>query len=307
MVDVEAQPPWKRSYYFRPGYLLPTFLAKNTIETLVRDFEIRDDDVFLLSYARSGTAWVNTILTAIVNIDDLSVIEKTDIHQKLANIEAGPSSGDPDLEADGIVVPKSFIELWINDKPSPRVLQSHLQTDYLPKQFFQKKPKTVYIRRDPKDVLVSIFEHHKSAKYHVPVPWDKYFEEFLKGNANFGSVFEHTKKCAKYMDEPWWLSLTYEEIKKDTKDAVRRISKFLGKNLTDEQVDDVVRVSSFKEMKKSYETSATPFYKEKNAGAWQRKGMVGDWKNYLTIAQNKEFEKVYAEDMKGYEHLMYKY
>ncbi|XP_070551689.1 sulfotransferase 1B1-like isoform X2 [Ptychodera flava] len=305
MSDIDVKPPWEKSYYLRPGYLLPTLMNKDTIETHVRDFAVRDDDVFLISYARSGTAWTNTILNAIIYVDNLTYLDSIDIHTKLACLEVGPT-GD-DLAAEGMVFPKSFIEMFINDCPSPRVIHSHLYVDFLPKQYFVKKPKTVYIRRDPKDVLVSIAEHHNSAKYHGCVPWEKYFEEFLKENGDYGSPFTHTKKCAEFMNEPRWLCFTYEELRKDIRSAIKKMSDFIGKTLNEEEIDKVINYTSFNQMKERYENSPTPFYQEKNAGKWIRKGVVGDWKHHFTVTQNETFDRVYAEKMKGYEHLMYKY
>ncbi|XP_077865576.1 sulfotransferase 6B1-like, partial [Saccoglossus kowalevskii] len=68
---VTVQPPWKKSFYFRPGYLLPSVANKKTIiENDVRNLTIRRDDIFIHGYVKSGTHWTTSIVEEIVNIDN---------------------------------------------------------------------------------------------------------------------------------------------------------------------------------------------------------------------------------------------
>lgn len=47
--------------------------------------------------------------------------------------------------------------------PSPRFIRTHLPFDLLPKQLRtgEKKPKIIYIARNPKDVAISYYHHSR--------------------------------------------------------------------------------------------------------------------------------------------------
>ena len=51
--------------------------------------------------------------------------------------------------------------------PSPRVLKSHLAGPLLPPQLMEKKPKIIYVLRNPKDLVVSYYYFTKAV---VPTP-----------------------------------------------------------------------------------------------------------------------------------------
>ncbi|XP_070538206.1 sulfotransferase 1B1-like [Ptychodera flava] len=312
---MDDKPPFKKTYYYRPGYLLPTICNRNTIDTVNKNFEIRDDDTFVLSYYKSGTAWVNEMVKAIIHVNDLEYLDCLEFKEKLAVLEMGPVEG-PDLVEEGLFYPKSFIEDFIDDAPSPRVVATHMQPDYVPIQFFQKKPKTIFVRRNPKDVLVSLYHWHNTTPFFSPCTWEQLYEEFIKGNTVCGAFWEFYKKWSKYKDEPWMLWLKFEDIKANPKQAIKIIADFIGRPLTEEQLDAVVHATSFQVMKERNERAVNPDFflpeEKRNKGygktlnlAWQRKGKVGGWKDIFTVAQAEAFDKVYKEGMKGYEDVMY--
>ncbi|XP_070538208.1 sulfotransferase 6B1-like [Ptychodera flava] len=220
---MDEKPPFKKTYYYRPGYLLPTICNRNTIDTVYKNFEIRDDDTFVISYYKSGTAWVNEMVKAIIHVNDLEYLEFIEFKEKMAVLEFGPVEG-PDLVEEGLFYPKSFIEDFINDAPSPRVVATHMQPDYVPIQFFQKKPKTIFVSRNPKDVLVSLYHWHSATPFFSSCTWEQLYEEFIKGNTVCGRFWEFYKKWSKYKDEPWMLWLKFEDIKANHNQAIKIIA-----------------------------------------------------------------------------------
>lgn len=81
-------------------------------------------------------------------------------------------------------------------------------------------------------------------------------------------------------------------------DDVEKIAKFIGKDLSPETRDLIVRQTSFGAMRSSNHTNYSWFDGMKGDGHI-RKGKVGEWKNYFTEEQNQLFDKVLKEKMKG--------
>ena len=68
---------------------------------------------------------------------------------------------------------------------SPRVLNCHLFFGQLPIDFVNRKCKIIHIVRNPKDIAVSFFHHHKGITcYEYDGNWEDYLPRFLKGDGN---------------------------------------------------------------------------------------------------------------------------
>ena len=66
---------------------------------------------------------------------------------------------------------------------SPRILNSHVYPSMLPKDFFRRKCKIIYTIRNPKDVAVSFYHHHRNIlSYEYEGTWNSYFQRFLDGH-----------------------------------------------------------------------------------------------------------------------------
>lgn len=253
------------------------------------DLEIRDSDVFVVTYPKSGTIWMQQILLLLEAKGDLIAMSK------LCNY----------CNAD--LVP--WIEVIGNREafitaPSPRFRVTHLLPEFMPSGLKQKKSKVIYVARNPKDVVVSYFYFHKLATMlETPKDFDEFFEKFMRGDVFGGRWFDHIKTWYSHKDDMNILFITYEDMIQNLHSAVERICLFLDKELTDEQLASVVEHSTFKNMRKipqaNYEQVSVDLLNH-NVGAFMRKGTIGDWKNHLTVAQSERFDEVFQKEMKDF-------
>ncbi|KAK7901817.1 hypothetical protein WMY93_018586 [Mugilogobius chulae] len=154
-------------------------------------------------------------------------------------------------------------------RKAPRLFKTHL-----PAQFYQ-----------------NLFGK-KTARLCITGDWSSYFQRFLQGKVVYGSWFDHVtnwwKKKETYSNLHFVL---YEDLVKDTKREIDRLCSFLGLFRSSEEKDRIAAKVQFDQMKTnpSVNLNTTPVFNASNE--FIRKGKVGNWKNYFTVAQNEEFNK----------------
>ncbi|XP_063773960.1 sulfotransferase 6B1-like [Pseudophryne corroboree] len=241
---------------------IPTF---KTIET----FEAREDDIMLVAYPKCGSNWSMKLLHDMVH----------------AIYNIGPSSVIPLIE---FGLPDKFEKL--KEEPSPRVLETHLHYDNIPKPFFEKNVKMLVVFRNPKDTAASMFHFYKNNPL-IPSynSWDEFFPDFMAGKVVWGSYFDHAVAWNKHLNEKVLL-MTFENMKEDLEGSVKKISEFFRISLTEEQVKLIAETGTFKSMKENSNETHGDFAK-----VLFRKGEIGDWKNHFTKAQSEEMDAKFEE------------
>ena len=84
----------------------------------------------------------------------------------------------------------------VEELPTPRTFQSHFRYDNMPCGLPSTTPcKYIYVTRNPKDLAVSYYHHHRGFKstYRVELTWESFFNKFASGWVDFGSYFEFSK------------------------------------------------------------------------------------------------------------------
>lgn len=248
---------------------------------LLEKFEVRDSDIFQVAYPKSGTIWMQQILSLICNENYRNGIENTTNAARSPWIESNFSNQD------------------YSKRPSPRLFTSHLPYYLVPKDLRNRRGKVIYVARNPKDVMASFyhFEHMISQAQESP-NFEHFLKKYLAGHVFAGTWFDHVRGWYANREDFNFLFITYEELILDLRSAVIKICKFLGKQLDDQELDKVVKQSTFKSMKVDPKTNAMPgdFFK-KDKENFFRKGTIGDWKNIMTVAQSEMIDKIYQEKM----------
>lgn len=102
-----------------------------TVLDNVYNFEVREDDVWIVTSTKCGTTWTQEMTWLLLNNLDYNQAKSVDLTIR-----------SPFLEFNGVVlnVPHDTLEA-ANNLPSPRLIKSHLPAQFLPKQLWTKKPK----------------------------------------------------------------------------------------------------------------------------------------------------------------------
>ncbi|KAL9974604.1 hypothetical protein ACROYT_G011660 [Oculina patagonica] len=265
------------------GSKIPVFFTPDPqlLCDFISNFQTRPDDVFVVTYPKSGTTWVQEIVWQIFNEGQ---VKSSHISQKVPFLEIATNTKFPQLD--------------INTLPSPRILKTHLPYHTTPKSATEDtKCKYIYVARNPKDVAVSFFkfaEALKSVGNGYNGPWEFYAKLFVEGNVTWNFWNDHVLGWWKHKDDSNVLFLKYEDLQKDLPSHVRMIANFLNKPLSDDLISRIAEQCTFSGMKKNPES-----YAIKGESSLLRKGVVGDWKNYFTPELNERFEKEVLAKLKG--------
>ncbi|XP_077998864.1 amine sulfotransferase-like [Glandiceps talaboti] len=260
------------------GVPMPSlFLSASNIDAL-KTFEVRDDDVWVVSYPRTGSHWVRNVIYNIVNCDKPEVALPMDDLAPFAECNIF-TTGQP-----------RHVELTAAPRSERRIIGSHFQTHMLPRELFERKGKVIYLLRNPKDTALSYY-------HFLPLKEEDSFREFaenfLDGEVPFGSYTDNIISWWKKKDLCNFYLLHFEELKLDMDNGIRELAAELNITLSDSDVETVKTRCSIEAMKKKAEEM-------RNAGKLKsvkvyRKGVPGGWKSAFTVALSEKFDKVFAD------------
>ncbi|XP_046356071.1 sulfotransferase 1B1-like [Haliotis rufescens] len=257
------------------GFLFAPDLTEDVIKGL-KKFPFRDDDVMVCSYPKSGCHWVWEILRMLQEGTlDVPLQEKEDLMMEWKTPE------------------------FMDKFPSPRVLNNHVLLKHLNPELFEKKIKIVMVIRNPKDVAVSFYHHHKKlVEYDYKGKFENYVPHYLEGKVDGCCVFDYTREwereVADHPEHPI-LVLSYEDMKEDLEREVKKIGKFLGKSYEEAFYQKIADKCTFKKMR----DRKGAVYSELGDNIFYRKGEVGDWKNWFTVAHSEMCDRICDEKMAG--------
>ncbi len=259
--------------------------------TIWNDLAFRDDDIIIATYAKSGTSWTQ---------------------QMIAQMMFG---GDPDLAVaemspwlDLRVPPKQVKLPEVEAQTHRRFIKTHLPVDAL---VFSPRAKYIYIGRDARDVVWSLYNHHVNANalwYDVlnntpgrvgppiaPPPEDirVYWHDWMeKDGYPFWPFWENVRSWWAIRDLPNVHMVHFSDLKRDMPGEMRRMATFLDIKIDETRWDRIVEYCRFDWMKANA-TKSVPLggaFWDAGAEVFINKGVNGRWTETLTEAESAAYE-----------------
>jgi len=284
----------------------PTVMPRKTRElhshhfdsTIWNDLKFRDNDIVISTYAKSGTTWMQQIIAQMI------------------------FGGDPGLEVaemspwlDLRVPPKEVKLPIVEAQRHRRFLKTHLPVDAL---VFSPKARYLYIGRDGRDVVWSLYNHHVNANavwYAAlndtpgrvgppigPPPSDirRYWREWMDNDGfPFWPFWENVRSWWEIRELPNVLFVHFESLKRDMQAEMRRIAAFLEIDVDASRWNDIVEYCSFDWMKRNA-TKSVPLagaFWDAGAEVFINKGVNGRWRDTLTPSDVAEYEARAVEEL----------
>jgi hypothetical protein len=222
-----------------------------------RNLTVFPDDVFLVSYPRSGNTWTRFLIGNLIYSND--PVTFATIEKKVPEIYLWR---DRDLRA----------------LPRPRILKSH--------EYFDPRYRLVInIIRDPRDVAVSVY-HYSIKRSDIPdgYPMQEFIPRFIAGEffEDWATWDEHVSSwIATRAGKPGYLMLLYEEMLADPQQALLRVAEMLQISTTPAMLKRAVEMSSASQMRTLEKQEAhkwkltkqtrqdKPFVRAAKSGGWR--------------------------------------
>jgi aryl sulfotransferase len=259
--------------------------------TVWNDYKFRDDDIIISTYAKSGTTWMQQIIAQML------------------------FDGDTDLDTQAMspwvdfrLPPKEVKLPAIEAQTHRRFVKTHLPVDAL---VYSPKAKYLYIGRDGRDVLWSLYNHHamgNDAMYdalnnspgRVGPPLERptddireYWHTWLDQDGfPYWSFWENVRTWWAIRNLPNVLMVHFDVLKHHMPEEMRRIAGFLNIPINEDKWPQIVEHCTFEWMRDHGE-KVVPM----GGALWKggtktfiNKGTNGRWKETLTEAESAEYE-----------------
>uniref|UniRef100_A0A4P6D7N0 Putative sulfotransferase 1c4-like protein n=1 Tax=Rhodnius prolixus TaxID=13249 RepID=A0A4P6D7N0_RHOPR len=276
------------------------------------NFDLNEDDVWIMTFPKSGTTLTQELVWMINNNLDYEASSKMQLFDRCPFLEFHVVWDDKFLkdvaELNGNE-PKVLEEIKNVDTPvyetalsmKRRHFKTHLPPSLLPPALIETC-KVIYVARNPFDVAASYYHHCKLMKaYDFHGDFKDFWNLFEKDLVVTAPYWDHIKEGWSNRNHPNFLFLFYEDLIRDFPGNIRKVAKFLNKQMTEDEVNKLadhlhidnfrknVKVTSIMNVKGIINTQAQNFF---------RRGKVGGNKEFddeLKIKAEKWFKENLAK------------
>lgn len=233
--------------------------------------EIRETDIFICSFPKSGNTWLRFIIANGLSKDLITMKNINDFVPGIYN----------------------FQEKINTNQSNPRYIKVHHPN-------YDLFPKMVYIHRDYRDVLVSFF-HYSNAQAKTALSWQDFLQSDLLQNP-FGTWKNHVERALSFRkaNPDQVLVLSYETLLSDTEHQVQNLLNFCGIE-PQKSVNEIMELTQFNSLQKLEQKHGTVF--DVPGLTFFRSGEKDQWKAHFT---KEQLNSIFTPEMRAlYDELNY--
>lgn len=249
-----------------------------------RSLTVFPDDVFLVSYPRSGNTWTRFLIGNLIYQDE--PVTFANIESRLPEIYFNP-------------------DRILRRLPRPRILKSH--------ECFQPHyRRIIYIVRDPRDVAVSFYHHNiKAGNIAEDYAIADFVPRFIAGefDAKWGSWSDHVLSWMLLrQNSPAFIVLRYEDMKEQPETELARVAAFLREcsfraiDASREKLQRAIDLSSpdhMRELEKQQASQWVLTRETRSDKPFVRSAMSDGWKTQLPEQSVVAIEAAWGEVIQG--------
>ena len=217
-------------------------------------------DVFVCSWPKSGTTWMQAIVAHLVAPDRATWAHVSEV-TPFYDVQASWDGGEP----------SETLKAHFG-KQGRRCWNTHLLYSLIP-----RGARYIYVVRDPADAVVSFWHHlrhQRGAAGTYEGTLAAFAAETCTGAQPYGSWAAHVSGWAGAVDDEAVLVVRYADMKRDLGAVIRRVAAHLGVDGVD--ADAIARLTSFGAMKADAKRYAPVSVEWAPGFEFIRAGRVGD-------------------------------
>jgi aryl sulfotransferase len=283
-----------------------SYLNHHLDSTRWESYTMRDDDIIIATYVKSGTTWMQAIVSHLI-FQDLQLRSLMDV--------------SPWVDTSLWPITWENLAKLLGSMEHRRFLKSHLPLDGLP---FYSQVKYIVVGRDARDVFMSLWNHYRNytpefyeranqpAHVKRPLPrcpedvrefWRQWMTkgwfEWESDGYPFWSILHHTQTWWDFRHLPNILFVHYNDLLQDLKGGIRRVARFLEIGASEEILSYIARAVSFGSMKRQADRLVPDHEVTFRSGAqvFVNKGTIGRWQAVLDEEDLKLYEAAVARTL----------
>ncbi|XP_073834569.1 sulfotransferase 4 isoform X2 [Musca autumnalis] len=243
-------------------YFFP-FKYKNEAENYY-NFQARPNDVWVVTFPRSGTTWTQELVWLLCNKLDFHAAKEIKLTERFPFFEfhlfVHPDIKKQILEENSHSKEhQEFVEListpgykLLSEIPQTkrRFIKTHFPLSLLPHSVMELKCKIIYVARNPMDVAVSYYYLNRLYRTQGYIGnFERFWNYFQESLNPWMPYFSHIREAMNFKNSNNFLYLQYEDMSADLQSSIKQLANFLECDVDETKMEALLQhlhISNFR-------------------------------------------------------------